>query len=293
MGADGIGLLRTEYLFRGRTTPPSYEEQEQVYLAIAEQLGDRMLTVRALYAGGDKPVDYMSTGPEQNPFLGQRGIRLLLTHPDILRDQFRALLRLSERISHSANLRFMLPMISTRRELDAARAILDEVLATTGEKGSTTGGAIQIGVLIEVPAAALMADRLAGQVDFFSIGTNDLAQYVLASDRTNSNVADLADPLHPAVLRMIDTVCAAARTAGITVSICGEITGDPIATPLLLGLGIDELSVPLPAVPLIKQVIRQCELTQCRQLAQSALACDHVSDVRAQLNDYLDKINAN
>jgi phosphoenolpyruvate-protein phosphotransferase len=289
-GADGVGLLRTEYLFQNRTLPPSREEQRWIFQGIVDTLAGQPLTVRALDAGGDKPVDFMLNSAEENPFLGRRGIRLLLDHPEILITQYQALLDVASQATEPIQLRYMLPMVSTLEEVDEARRILDE----TREKildadGISTEGTIngrtpvEIGVLIEVPSAALMVEQLADKVDFFSIGTNDLAQYVMASDRTNSSVARLADPLHPAVLKLIGHVCRAAKNANLPVSLCGEMAGNPSAVPLLLGLGVTELSVPLPCVPLVKQVVRECNMVQCHQLAAVALGCANAEEVRELL----------
>jgi phosphoenolpyruvate-protein kinase (PTS system EI component) len=210
-----------------------------------------------------------------------RGIRLLLHQPALLRTQFRALYRVAVILEGTLEMRFMLPMISAVEEVRAVRRLLNEVI--TEESAATRAVAIKIGAMIEIPSAALVAPRLANYVDFFSIGTNDLAQYALATDRTNASVAALADPLHPAVLQLIKLTCDAAAAAQIPVSICGELSGDPQAVPLLLGLGLTELSAPLPAVPLVKEAVRNCTLTAARQLAMKALHCDDARDVRALL----------
>lgn len=282
VGADGIGLLRTEYLFQGRATPPSRAEQQQTYAHFITQVNNQ-LTVRALDAGGDKPVNYITHHHEENPFLGLRGIRLLLAKPQLLRDQYCGLQAAAAQCHEPVNVRFMLPMISTAEEVLAVRAILDA--PGNGANGDDTSDLphLKLGIMIEVPSAALIAAALAPHVDFFSIGTNDLAQYVFASDRTNSTVANLADPLHPAVLQLIHLTCAAARAAGKPVSLCGEIAGDPLAAPLLLGLGVNELSVPLLAVPAIKEVVRSVEMARCQELARAALACSSAPEVRALL----------
>lgn len=273
-GADGVGLLRTEYFFRGRMTPPACAEQEAAYAEFIGQV-DRQLTVRALDTGGDKPVPFIAHHREDNPFLGLRGVRLLLEEPELLRTQYRALQSAARRGPPELDVRFMLPMISTVEEVLAARAILGELLDELPR--------VRFGVMIEVPSAALVAHSLAPHVDFFSIGTNDLAQYTLASDRTNSAVAMLADPLHPAVLQLIQLTCAAALAHGKPVSLCGEIGGDPAAVPLLLGLGVQELSVPLPAVAVVKETVRQIDLADCRRLAAAALACARAAEVRQLL----------
>ncbi len=289
-GADGVGLLRTEYLFQDRSAPPTVEEQARVYAALARDLDGGMLTVRALDIGGDKPVSYLFGVREENPFLGRRGVRLLLSEPKLLRDQFRALLQASEELPPGQPIRFMLPRVSAVREIEIVRQHLNEVLEehghAHGRQATPWGPPIALGVLIEVPAAALLADALAERVNFFSLGTNDLAQYTLASDRTNASVAELADPLHPAVLQLIAHTCRAGQDAAIPVSLCGEMGAEPAVVPLLLGLGVTEISVPLPAVPLAKQVVRSYELSECRRLAEAALACQDAHEVRSLLAEY-------
>lgn len=295
VGADGIGLLRTEYLFQGRAIPPSYDEQLATYSQFITQVNNQ-ITVRALDAGGDKPVHYIAHHREENPFLGLRGIRLLIAEPELLRVQYRALQAAAHNAAeHNAaehntapvEVRFMLPMISTAEEIFNVRRILNGIVDESNDEFSHITVAklphLKLGIMIEVPSAALIAAALAPHVDFFSIGTNDLAQYVFASDRTNSTVAKLADPLHPAVLRLIHLTCTAAHAAGKPVSLCGEIAGDPLAVPLLLGLGINELSVPLLAVPTIKETVRGVAMRHCRQLATAALACGSAAEVRALL----------
>jgi phosphocarrier protein FPr len=286
VGADGIGLLRTEYLFQGRAVPPSYDEQRATYVQFIAQVNNQ-LTVRALDAGGDKPVNYIAHHREENPFLGLRGVRLLIAEPELLRVQYHALQAAAHNNHDGVEVRFMLPMISTAEEIFAVRTILRGIVdESTDEFTQITDNRLphlKLGIMIEVPSAALIASSLAPHVDFFSIGTNDLAQYVFASDRTNSTVAKLADALHPAVLQLIHLTCSAAHNAGKKVSLCGEIAGDPVAAPLLLGLGVDELSVPLLAVPTIKDRVRGLEMTHCRQLAAAALTCGSATEVRSLL----------
>jgi phosphoenolpyruvate-protein phosphotransferase len=274
-GADGIGLLRTEYLFQGRATPPPVEEQADIYRRFVRRMGRGQLTVRALDAGGDKPVDYIAQPREDNPFLGLRGVRLLLDQPDLLRSQYRALQVAAQDAPEGLDVRFMLPMISTVAEVRAVLALLDPLHADLPR--------LKLGIMIEVPSAALIAARLAPLVDFFSIGTNDLAQYTLASDRTHQAVGALADPLHPSVLRLIAATCDAGRAAGVPVSLCGELAGYAPAAALLLGLGLHELSAPVPFVPLVKAAVRRCSLDECRALAARALECDDAQSVRALL----------
>ena len=283
-GADGVGLLRTEYLFQHRAAPPTLEEQYAIYLALASQLRGAQFTVRALDAGGDKPVRYLHHAHEENPFLGLRGLRLLLAEPQLLQTQFRALYQVAVALQGDVSVRFMLPMVSSVEEVHAVQQLLATVMAEEGASDHLVKP-LPIGVMIEVPSAALTARPIAALVDFLSIGTNDLAQYTLATDRTNANVAALADPLHPAVLQLIELTCQAGAAAGIPVSICGEVSGDLAALPLLLGLGLTEISAPLPAVPLIKAGVRQLQMADCRALALRALGCGSAQAVRDLLGD--------
>jgi multiphosphoryl transfer protein len=239
--------------------------------------------VRALDTGGDKPVSYIEHPQEGNPFLGLRGIRLLLEQSHLLKAQYRALQQAVAEAKEKAardqtpvaEVRFLLPMISTADEIHLVCELLQEE--------NIQYPPLPMGVMIEVPSAALTAPALAPLVDFLSIGTNDLAQYTLASDRTNSAVARLADPLHPAVLHLIAATCRAGQAHGKPVAVCGEIAGDPAVTPLLLGLGVNELSAPLPDVALIKETVRRQTLSACRELAQAALDCATAGEVRMLL----------
>jgi phosphoenolpyruvate-protein phosphotransferase len=270
-GAEGVGLLRTEFLFLERTRAPTEDEQFAVYRDIAEALNGHPVIVRTLDIGGDKPLPYLHLPHEDNPFLGERGIRLCLAHPHLLREQLRAILRAAS----AGPLRIMFPMIADLEELRAARAMVEELRA------ELNAPAVEIGIMVEVPSAALMADALAPEVDFFSIGTNDLTQYTLAMDRTHPNLATRADGLHPAVLRLIARTAEAAHAAGKWVGVCGELGADPVAVPILVGLGVDELSVSVPAIPGVKAQIRSLSLAECRERGQQALACATAAQVRA------------
>lgn len=281
-GADGIGLLRTEYLFLERTKPPSVEEQIEAYRQISEQTPGDILTVRLLDIGGDKPVRYLPQMAESNPFLGVRGIRLLLQHPELLRNQLQALVSLALESGFAGTVRILVPMVSKIIEMHRVLEVLETIPGYLKEH--RPGGKLQLGVMIEVPAAALLADRLAPLVDFFSIGTNDLAQYTLAADRVNSAVASLASPLDPSVLRLIGMTCQAGQLANISVSICGEMAGDPSIFPLLFGLGVTEVSVVAPAVPLVKEAVRQTDGDAARRLAANALRASRAQDVHRLLH---------
>lgn len=281
-GADGIGLLRTEYLFQDRKTPPSVEEQLAAYRLIGEQMPGQILTVRLLDIGGDKPVRYLPQMAESNPFLGVRGVRLLLQNPELLRNQLEALVLLAQESSFTGVVRILVPMVSKIVEVHRVLAVLESIPGY--REHHRRDGRLQVGVMIEVPAAALLADRLARLVDFFSIGTNDLAQYTLAADRVNSAVASLASPLDPSVLRLIAMTCQAGKMAEIPVAICGEMAGDPSIFPLLYGLGVTEVSVVAPAVPLVKEAVRQTNSRNARALAEQALRTSRAQDVHRLLH---------
>lgn len=276
-GAEGVGLLRTEFLYLQRSTAPSEEEQLAIYQAIAQVLETRPLVIRTLDIGGDKPLPYLGVHSEPNSFLGWRGIRFCLARPDIFKTQLRAILRAS--VGHQMKLMF--PMIATVEELRAAKAILAEVKAELNQAGIPFDEAMKVGIMVEIPSAVMLAEQLATEVDFFSIGTNDLSQYVMACDRTNPRVANLADALHPAVLRMIQQTVQAGHKAGIKVGLCGEIAADPLATPILLGLKLDTVSLSPHAIPGFKQASVKLSLTESEAIAQLALEQDSAANVRA------------
>lgn len=277
VGAEGVGLLRTEFLYLHRSTIPSEEEQLAVYQAIAQTLGRHPLIIRTLDVGGDKPLPYLDMQAESNPFLGWRGIRLCLDRPQILQTQLRAILRASS----GHQVKIMFPMIATVAEIQAAKAILAQAQTQLRQAGICFDEKIQIGITIEVPSAVAIADQLATEVDFFSIGSNDLSQYVMAADRTNPQVASLADALHPAVLRMMQQTIQAARAAGIWVGLCGEIAADPLAAPIILGLGLDEVSLTPAAIPGFKQAIARFTMSQAQAITAVALQQDSAAKVRA------------
>jgi phosphoenolpyruvate-protein phosphotransferase/dihydroxyacetone kinase phosphotransfer subunit len=280
-GAEGVGLLRTEFLYLQRADAPTEEEQLRTYQAIAQVLETRPLIIRTLDIGGDKPLPYLGLQSEANPFLGWRGIRFCLARPDIFKTQLRAILRAS--MEHEIKLMF--PMIATVEEVQAAKAILGEVKAELNLAGIAFNEKMEVGMMVEVPSAVMLAEELAKEVDFFSIGTNDLSQYVMACDRTNPQVATLADALHPAVLRMIQQTVQAGHKAGIKVGLCGEIAADPLAPPILLGLGLDTVSLSPHAIPAFKQAIFQLTVAQAEAIAQSALEQDSAAKVRAVVSN--------
>jgi multiphosphoryl transfer protein len=274
-GAEGIGLVRTELLFLGRSTPPSVGEQRATYARILEVMGDRPVAFRTLDVGGDKPAEWQSATVEPNPALGVRGLRLGLRRPDLLDDQFAALLE----AAGGRELRVMLPMVSTCEEVESARVRLEAVRARLAGAGAALPTSVQLGVMIEVPSAAIMADALAEVADFFSIGTNDLVQYVLAADRTNPELADLASALQPAVLRLIDGVVRAAVGRGRHVAVCGEAAADPAVVPFLVGLGVTELSVGPGSVAAVRSLVAGLDVAWCRGLANRALAARSLAEV--------------
>lgn len=261
MGADGVGLLRSEFLFLERETAPSEEEQLHVYQEIADTLGARPLTIRTLDVGGDKPLKYLPLPAEENPFLGVRGIRIGLKHPEILRQQLRAILR----VRSQGKINVMFPMIATLEEFRQAKTILEEERAKLGVSP------VNVGIMVEVPSVALIADSLAREADFFSIGTNDLTQYTLAMDRGHTDLAKQVDALHPSVLKLIELSVQAAHRHGKWVGVCGGIASDLKAVQILVGLGVDELSVSLPSIPLVKSAVRSSELNESKAIAQKAL----------------------
>lgn len=275
-GAEGVGLLRTEFLYLNRAAAPTEDEQFEIYKAIAGALGTRPLIIRTLDIGGDKPLPYLELEPEANPFLGWRGLRLCLGRPDLLTTQLRAILRASP----GHNIKIMFPMVSTVTEIRAAKKILAQAQAELQQEGQPYEQTIETGIMIEVPAAVAMAGPLATEVDFFSLGTNDLTQYTMAADRTNARVAALADPFQPALLRSIHQTIQAAHQAGIWVGLCGEFAGDPLATPILLGLGLDEFSMSAPAIPIVKQTLAQLTTTQSQAIAQTILNFDTAEAIR-------------
>ncbi|MDR9894840.1 phosphoenolpyruvate--protein phosphotransferase [Aetokthonos hydrillicola Thurmond2011] len=282
-GAEGVGLLRTEFLYLERSTAPSEEEQLAVYQAIAQVLENRPLIIRTLDIGGDKPLAYLGVHSEPNPFLGWRGIRFCLNRRDVFKTQLRAILR----ASFGHQIKIMFPMIATVEEIQAAKAILAEVQAELRQASILFDEAMEVGIMVEVPSAVLIAEHLATEVDFFSIGTNDLSQYVMACDRTNPQVASLADGLHPAVLRMIQQTVQAGHQAGISVGLCGELAADSLAVPILLGLGLDSVSLNPQAIPRFKQVIVQLTAQEAQAIANSALQQDSAAKVRAIVSSAL------
>ncbi|CAO3426489.1 phosphoenolpyruvate--protein phosphotransferase [Azospirillum endophyticum] len=270
-GAEGCGLLRTEFLFLERQSAPTEDEQYQQYQQIADALEGRPLVIRTLDVGGDKPLSYLPLPKEENPVLGLRGVRVGLREPELLRAQIRAILR----VKPAGVCRIMVPMIASPAELQAVRAMVDEERAKLSRAEP-----IELGAMIEVPSAALIADRISAVADFLSIGTNDLTQYVLAMDRGNPHVAAQLDALHPGVLRLIRLAVMGAKTHDRIVAVCGGSASDPMAAPLLIGLGVTELSATPAVIADLKAFIRTLRMEDCRRVAEAALATDSADEVR-------------
>ncbi|PWH19297.1 MAG: phosphoenolpyruvate--protein phosphotransferase [Anaerolineae bacterium] len=283
LGAEGVGLLRTEFLYLDRENAPTEDEQYEIYHQIAEVFGKHPVVIRTLDIGGDKRLPYISQLPEENPFLGVRGLRLCLLQPELLKCQLRAILRAA--VGH--NLKIMFPMVSTVNEIKQARQLLEEAKYELTDR-QVAFGDVEIGIMIEIPSAALISDHLSLYVDFFSIGTNDLTQYTLAVDRTNHLVQNLADAFHPAVLRLIDRTIKSAHQSGRWVGLCGELAGEILAAPILLGLHLDEFSMSKASIPSIKQIIRSLSVKTCEGIAQQALLLDDSQSVREYVKSQID-----
>jgi phosphoenolpyruvate-protein phosphotransferase (PTS system enzyme I) len=274
-GAEGVGLFRTEYLFINRDTTPTEEEQYQSYRAVAAALKPNPVVIRTMDLGGDKFLSHLQLPQEMNPFLGWRAIRFCLEERDIFRDQLRAILRASV----EGPIKIMYPMISCLDELTKANELLEQCRAELRTENIPFNETLEIGAMIEIPSAAIIAGALAKRVNFFSIGTNDLIQYSLAVDRLNEKIAHLYEPTHPAILHLIKMTVDAAHQRGIPVSVCGEMAGDPIYVPLLLGLGVDELSAAPPSIPQVKFLIRRLRLSEARELAEFGLSCESGAEI--------------
>jgi len=275
-GAEGVGLLRTEFLYLERNNLPSEEEQYQAYKKIFDLFGNHPVVLRTLDIGGDKELPYLDMPKEMNPFLGLRALRLCLVEPKIFKTQLRAALRAGK----GRNIKIMFPMVATLSEIRAGKAVLEECKNELIQEGKPFADDFEVGIMVEIPAAAVSADRLAREVDFFSIGTNDLSQYTMAADRTNPTVAGLTNAFQPAVLRLINQVIKAAHQHGKWVGMCGELAGEPLAAPLLIGMGLDEFSMSSPMIPVIKQIIRGLNASEMKVLAEEALDLDSPEEIQ-------------
>lgn len=277
-GGEGVGLLRTEMLYMEQDAPPDEETQFSFYSAIVKGLAGRPLIIRTLDVGGDKSIPYLGIPPEENPFLGYRAIRYCLDHPEIFKPQLAAILRAAA----LGPVRLMLPMVAAAGEVVRAKEIVAAVRRELEDRG-TAAGPVPVGIMVETPAAAVMADQLAGLVDFFSIGTNDLTQYLFAADRNNPRVASLNSYFQPALLRMVERICRCAHEKGIEVGICGQAGEVEQLIPLWVGMGVDELSVSIPSIPRVRRRISRCDTAACRELAGRALACISEAEVRKEV----------
>ncbi|MDT8316470.1 MAG: phosphoenolpyruvate--protein phosphotransferase [bacterium] len=280
-GGEGIGLYRTEFIYMNRTMPPTEEEHLEIYRNVLEKVAPNPVTIRTLDIGMDKLVSFFNNPSELNPALGLRSIRFCLQEPAIFKTQLRGMLRAS---AHG-RMKIMFPMISGLGELRAAKAALDEARRELKHEGIAYDENLEVGIMIEVPSAVLVADLLAKEVDFFSIGTNDLIQYALAIDRVNEHVAYLYEPLHPAILRMVKNVVDAGHEAGISVGMCGEMAGDPLYSLLLLGMGLDSLSMNAFSIPRVKKVIRNIDYADARLLTEKTLTLSTAPEIRGFLVD--------
>jgi phosphotransferase system enzyme I (PtsI) len=284
-GAEGVGLYRTEFLFMDRESLPTEEEQFQAYKAVAEAMGSQAVIVRTMDIGGDKDLPYMNLPKEENPFLGWRAIRICLDRKEILHDQLRAILRASA----FGKLRIMFPMIISVEEVRELKAELDLLKAQLREEGKAFDESIEVGVMVETPAAAVIAHHLAKEVDFFSIGTNDLTQYTLAVDRGNELISHLYNPMSPSVLGLIKQVIDASHAAGKWTGMCGELAGDERATLLLLGMGLDEFSMSAISIPRIKKIIRNTNFEDVKALADQALAQPTAQELMNLVNKFIEE----
>jgi len=284
LGAEGVGLLRTEFLYMQRDTPPDEEEQIEAYRPYVEVMAGRPIIFRTVDIGGDKPLPYLHLPAEANPFLGKRGLRLSLANPDLFVTQLKAILRAG---AETSGIKIMFPMVASLDEVREAKKHLDEARRILDEQGVPYAQEIEVGIMVEIPAAAVLADILATEIDFFSIGTNDLSQYTMAADRTHPEIGKMADAMHPAVLRLIKQVVMAAHNADIWVGICGELAGDSLAAPVLLGLGVDELSMAPPAIPAVKAQIRRWRYDEAQKLAEDVLQLSSPEAVRQHLRALL------
>jgi phosphoenolpyruvate-protein phosphotransferase len=285
-GADGVGLFRTEFLYLDRQTAPDEEEQYRAYAGVMAVMGGRPVVVRTMDVGGDKELPYLNMAHEDNPFLGYRAIRISLAEPGMFKTQLRALLRAAS----GHDMRIMFPMIATIEEVRQAKALLNEARQELAATGASLPQQLQVGIMVEIPSTVVLADMFAREVDFFSVGTNDLTQYTFAAERTNEKVAYLSDACHPAILHQIHKVIDSAHQRGIWAGVCGELAGDTDAIPLLLGLGLDEFSMAAPLIPRAKSIIRNWNKTEAQTLAQAALALETAGEVRQLVRGWRQRI---
>ena len=285
-GAEGIGLYRTEFFYLNKEELPNEEEQYENYCIVAREMGNQSVIIRTLDLGGDKFMSALQLPAELNPFLGWRAIRFCLAQPEFFKVQLRAILRAST----LKNIKIMYPMISNVKEVIEANRLLTEAKNELAARGEEFDQDIEVGVMIEIPSAALTADLIAPHVRFFSIGTNDLVQYTLAVDRVNELVSSLYEPTHPAIIKLIKHTVDVGHEHGLWTGVCGEMAGNPLLVPLLVGLGVDELSVNAPGVPLVKDVIRSLRFAQAEELGQAALRSGSAEEVLENCRQLVGKI---
>jgi phosphotransferase system enzyme I (PtsI) len=274
-GGDGIGLYRTEFQYMNRPDFPPEDELFEKYKDVVDVMGKKVVTIRTLDINGDKALVSTSYREERNPALGLRAIRYCLSNPEMFKTQLRAILR----VAAFGNVRVLFPMISSYEELMQAKELLNEAARSLEKENMPCNPALEVGILIEIPSVVIMADVMAKEVDFFSIGTNDLIQYSFAIDRGNRHVAHLYQPMHPAIIRMLKQVCDVASDRGIKVVLCGEMAGEPIHTPLLMGLGVDEMSVNPQFIPAIKRMVRDLKLQDARQFVKTVLSATTTGEI--------------
>jgi phosphotransferase system enzyme I (PtsI) len=282
-GGQGVGLFRTEYFFISQDYLPGEEEQFKVYRQLVEAMGEKPVVIRTLDIGGDKIAGYLNRVPELNPFMGWRGIRFCLTRKDIFKTQLRAIYRASA----FGNVKIMFPMISQIEEILRTKEICAEVRDELTRDRYKFNPEVELGIMVETPSAVALADQFAREVDFFSIGTNDLIQYTMAVDRGNSKIAHLYQHLHPSIVRLLRLTAAAAHRHNVHLSVCGEMAGDLLAVPILVGLGIDEFSVSPNVIPEVKRVIRSVTYDECRALVRRVSNLRTTAEIEAEIETFM------
>ncbi len=285
-GAEGVGLYRTEFPYMARGDFPDRLDQYQLYSKVVEGFGDHPVTIRTLDIGGDKALPYFSPPTEDNPFMGWRSVRVSLDNRDIFRTQIEAILMAGVH----GPVKMLFPMISSLEEIRACKAVVEEARQNLSREGTVFAEQIPLGVMLEVPGAVRLADKLAREVDFFALGTNDLIQYLLAADRNNPLVSKYYDPLHPAVLQVLNEVTEVARRMKVGLCLCGEMGSDPLTFMLLIGMGVREFSMPSPFIPRLKALLQDLSLEQARRAARQALELGESAQIRALLEEHLKKI---
>ena len=287
-GAEGVGLFRSEFVFMGSTTIPTEEEQFKAYRAAVEKCGGHICVIRTMDIGGDKPLPYLNIDPEENPFLGYRALRISLDRHDLFLPQIKAILR----AGLYGKAAMMVPMVISVSEIQRVQKLVEQAKVELTHEGKEYSDNVQVGIMVETPAAAVVSPLLSQYVDFFSIGTNDLIQYTLAVDRGNAQIAHLYNPFNPAVLRLIQRTIQSARERGIWAGMCGEMASDPYAAVILLGMGITELSMSAPSIPRVKEMIRSVTSTQAKELLADVMKMEHGVDIRAYLHKMLESSDA-